>query len=289
MIVDPVFRLGRVHVGFTGLPLPLRSDSFLPQFLSEEAADISLDIYQDTDGTIPAPLIYENAFYRIYASNGRIWAENSAHGTLGTWGYSILHYDYVKPRLQLLSPTHACTLDQVISGMMMESLLLAREHALLHASVIEICGGALLFTAPSGTGKSTQAELWRRSRGAVIRNGDRALLHFENGRAIVSGLPYAGTSGICEQFDLPIHAVVVLCRGKENRAEELRPTEAVKCLLNQIALQPWHREDVQAALNLAARLTQCVPVLRLACLPDERAVDCLERSLKWNKPQRPGC
>ena len=53
-------------------------------------------------------------------------------------------------------------------------LLLPFSCVLLHASVIEYAGGAVLFSAPSGTGKSTQAALWARHRGAHIRNGDKA-------------------------------------------------------------------------------------------------------------------
>lgn len=273
-------RLGGVRVGFTGLTLPIREHSFLPQFSCGGAADATLHIYQDADGALSTPVIYEDAFYRVHASDGKVSAEVSAHGTLKTWGYAILHYDAVEPRLQLLSPTHSCTLDQVLSGMMMESLLLARGHAVLHASAIRVGSQAILFTAPSGTGKSTQAELWNQYRGAEVLNGDKTLLYFENGTAMAGGLPYAGTSGICKRFDLPIRAIVVLRQAKEDRRTELRPAEAVRCLLSQIVLQPWSREDVQSATELALRMAESVPIVRLDCLPEESAVACLERSLK---------
>lgn len=287
MITKTALRLGGVRVGFTGQVPPPQADSFLPRFLCGGETDVELHIYQDGNIAISGPVVYEDEFYRIHTLEGRIWAENSAHGTLKTWAYSILHFDETKPRLQLLSPTNTCTLDQIISGMMMESLLLAREHAILHASVIATEGGAILFAAPSGTGKSTQAELWRRSRRAEILNGDKALLHFENGTALVSGLPYAGTSGICKQFDLPVRAIVGLSQGKENHVEVLRPSGAVKALMSQIVLQPWRREDVESAMKLALRLVERVPIYHLACLPEESAVDCLERSLQWSKPQFP--
>ena len=157
-----VLRLGDVRVGFTGLTLPLRADSFLPQFSCGGTPDVTLHIEQDANAAFSAPVIYEDSFYRVHGSGREFSAEVSAHGTLKTWGYAVLHYDAVEPRFQLLSPTHTCTLDQVLSGMMMESLLLARGHAVLHASAIRVGGQAILFTAPSGTGKSTQAELWSR-------------------------------------------------------------------------------------------------------------------------------
>ena len=111
-------------------------------------------------------------------------------------------------------------------------------------------------------------------------NGDKALLYFKAGKPMAGGLPYAGMSGICKRFELPIRAIVVLRQAKENRLAPLRPAEAVRCLLSQLVLQPWRREDIQAALELALRLAESVPIFRLACLPEESAVSCLERSLK---------
>lgn len=51
----------------------------------------------------------------------------------------------------------------------------------------------ILFSGPSGIGKSTQAALWQRYAGAEIVNGDRALVRPDTGT--VSGVFYAGTSG----------------------------------------------------------------------------------------------
>lgn len=284
MPTDAVFSLGGVRIGFSGRVPPLSDGSFLPQFRAEGAPDVTLELYQDADAALDAPVIYEDSFYRVHRSGARVFAEVSAHGTLPTWGYSVLHCDERRPRLQILSPTCTCTLDQVLSGMMMESLLLARGRAILHAAVTETDGRALLFTGPSGVGKSTQAALWQAHCGAAVRNGDKALLRLADGQARVSGLPYAGTSGICERFDLPVGAIVTLRQAAQNRVERLSPAEAVKAILSQTALQPWNERDIQAALDLAAGLAARVPVFRLSGRPDAGAVACLERSLPWSTP-----
>lgn len=129
MPTDAVFSLGGVRIGFSGRVPPLSDGSFLPQFRAEGAPDVTLELYQDADAALDAPVIYEDSFYRVHRSGERVFAEVSAHGTLPTWGYSVLHCDERRPRLQILSPTCTCTLDQVLSGMMMESLLLARGIA----------------------------------------------------------------------------------------------------------------------------------------------------------------
>lgn len=274
--------MGGLTFAFTGWVPPMQEDSFLPAFLVRDGApDVTVEIYCDPDTEIPAPMLYQDEYCRVYTEKDRVWLENSAFGTMKTWAYSILHYDQGNVlRLQILSPTSTFKMDHVISGMMLESLLLTRERAILHTSVIAVDGQAILFTAPSGTGKSTQAELWRRHRNAEVLNGDRALLRLEKDATFACGLPFAGTSGICKNFTLPIRAVVVLEQAKKNQAERMQPTAAVRALLSQISLQKWNRQDIRLAMDITERLIERLPIYHLACLPDETAVDCLEKTLK---------
>ena len=79
---------------------------------------------------------------------------------------------------------------------------------------------------------------------------------------------------------LPIRAVVVLEQAKENQAERMQPTAAVRALLSQISLQKWNRQDIRLAMDITERLIERLPIYHLACLPDETAVDCLEKTLK---------
>ena len=52
----------------------------------------------------------------------------------------------------------------------------------LHSSYIIYHDKAILFTGPSGIGKTTQAELWRDYQGAEIINGDVTLIRKWDGR-----------------------------------------------------------------------------------------------------------
>ena len=75
-----------------------------------------------------------------------------------------------------------------------EQLLLEHRAFQLHASVIDWQGQGILFSAPSGTGKSTQADLWQTHAGATILNGDRAVIRWLDSQYRVYGSPYAGSS-----------------------------------------------------------------------------------------------
>ena len=79
------------------------------------------------------------------------------------------------------------TASAVLETIGTERLVGMAGGAILHSSFIEVGGKAVLFTAPSGTGKSTQAGLWRENRGAVVINGDRSVLRIIDSVPCASG------------------------------------------------------------------------------------------------------
>lgn len=159
-------------------------------------------------------------------------------------------------------------------------ILLGNGALILHASYIIWNGQAILFTAPSGTGKSTQAELWERHRGADIINGDRAVIRRKGHRLWAYSLPFAGSSGICSSRNAPLSAIVVLGQAKENRISRLSMISAVKHMYTQCALNRWNPEEAEAVSGILGEMARDIPVLKLDCLPDAGAVDTLEHYLK---------
>jgi len=162
-----------------------------------------------------------------------------------------------------------------------ETMLLAHDALLLHSSFIRLVSGCgILFSAPSGTGKSTQAELWRRCRHAEVINGDRAGLKRTNDTWTAWGLPYAGTSGIYRNDSASICAVVALRQSKTNAIRRLNPAQAIFYLYPELTLHRWEVVSVSQAMNLLTDLVSSVPVFLLECRADEDAVSLLENTLK---------
>lgn len=159
-------------------------------------------------------------------------------------------------------------------------ILLHQGGLILHASYIIWNDRGILFTAPSGTGKSTQAGLWAEHKEAEIINGDRAVLREKNGQMWAYSLPFAGSSGICVNRSSPVRAIVVLSQAVENSVWELAPTEAVKYLYSQCALNRWNREEVETVLGMLAKVVRKAKVLKLDCLPDRSAVEILSDYLE---------
>lgn len=149
----------------------------------------------------------------------------------------------------------------------------------LHSAYIVTRGGeGILFSGPSGIGKSTQAALWERFAGARTVNGDRALVRPVE--RTVGGVFYAGTSGICQNVTAPLRAVVLLGQAAENRVVRARPQEAFARLLSQCAYYEWDAASAARMTELAAQLVTNVPVWRMDCRADESAVRALEEAMR---------
>ena len=163
-----------------------------------------------------------------------------------------------------------------------EATLLAFDAILLHASLISWQGMGILFSAPSGTGKSTQADLWARLENAEILNGDRAALRKRDGVWRGYGLPYAGTSGIHRNESAPMKALVALRQAKENRIRQIRGSEAFRYLYPETTIHRWDRSFEEKAAGLLVEVLSDVPVFLLECRPDAEAVEILKDAVVQN-------
>lgn len=171
-------------------------------------------------------------------------------------------------------------LDPMFSSLLaLERRQMAYGGLILHCAFLVHRGEAILFSAPSGTGKSTQADLWARFRGTETLNGDRALIQKTGGRWHARGWPVCGSSGICENRDVPIRAVVMLSQAPENCARRLPPMQAFTRLYSQITVNRWDRQSQLQAMGLLEDLISSVPVYHLACTMDKTAVEALEQAL----------
>lgn len=165
------------------------------------------------------------------------------------------------------------------SSIPLAQLILPKKIVLMHASYVDVNGSAILFTAPCGTGKSTQAELWRVHRKAEVINGDKAGIFFKEGKAFAGGLPFCGTSGICHNKNLPLKAIVLLSQGKENLVKRLTGFEALQAVINNLYLDLLAPGEKQMCIDFVIELLEKVNVFSLECTPDERAIEELEKFL----------
>lgn len=157
--------------------------------------------------------------------------------------------------------------------------LTAHDALVFHASGIDCGGNGILFTAPSGTGKSTQARLWEKHQGALIFNHDRVAVTCSGGEAMGHGLPWGGGDDITLNHHVPLRGIIVLKQARENRIEQLSPSQAMPYLISYSYHPRWDSESMDRVCTVLERMISRVPVFRLACRPDSAAVDLVRSAL----------
>ena len=150
---------------------------------------------------------------------------------------------------------------------------------ILHSSYIKYRDKGILFTAPSGVGKSTQAKLWEKNKGAEIVNGDRTIIRKKE-KFMVYGSPYAGSSQIYKNIGTELEAIVVLRQGKTNNITRMNRKKAYLCLLSETSLSPSNKNTIDLQSKLLLELVETIPVYLLECLPDTGAVELLSSTLE---------
>ena len=185
-----------------------------------------------------------------------------------------IRIDYAEASIPDMNYSH-----NLIDLFSLEMLLLNYHGIIVHSSFIRWKNKGVLFTAPSGTGKSTQADLWVKYEQAECLNGDRTGLRKVDGEWISYGLPYAGSSGIYRNASSPLFAIVVLRQGKNNTISRMKSSDAFRALYPETLIHHWDTAFVSAAVSFISELVTEVPVYLLACRPDREAVDILRDEL----------
>lgn len=163
----------------------------------------------------------------------------------------------------------------VLDCIMLEHFVINNGGVLLHSSFIEFGGGAILFTAPSGVGKSTQARLWCELEGAELVNGDKSAVYTDS----VCGIPFSGSSGVQLNKSAKPLAIVYLSQAKENTARRLCGREAFVRLWEGCVVNLWNEKNVSTAMDTVNRIISEIPIYHLSCTKDGSSVGFLKNIL----------
>ena len=168
-----------------------------------------------------------------------------------------------------------------VSDVYLETLALQRKlaealfehHTLLfHGSVVAVDGEGYLFTARSGTGKSTHTRLWREAFGdrAVMINDDKPFLRLEEERTLAYGSPWRGKHGLGTNGCAPLKAICILERGAKNKIRPISATETLPMLMQQ-SHRPGKAEHYPVYMELLDRLAGATAFYRLECNMEPQA------------------
>lgn len=150
-----------------------------------------------------------------------------------------------------------------------EYVLKEKYGLIFHSSAIAVNGKAYLFTAPSGTGKSTHARLWRELLGnkAVMVNDDKPIIRYVDGAFYVYGTPWNGKHALDTNTRVKIEAICQIRQSKENSITQVSAKDMIPVMFNQ-TLRPSDAFSMENLLDLLDKLLQSVKLFRLDCNMD---------------------
>ena len=165
-------------------------------------------------------------------------------------------------------------------GQIFPTVAIKQDMLTFHGVLMEHEGKGIIISAPSETGKTTHAHLWRDNKNALIINGDRASCQKIKDTWTGFGLPWSGTSGEQINRSVPVTSLVILERGTENIAKRIIGLEAFMSSFPHILYPAWDVELTERSIDMLDDFLQHIPVVRLKCRPDIESVEVLNQLLE---------
>ena len=155
-----------------------------------------------------------------------------------------------------------------------------------HSSSLMLDNEGYLFTAVSGTGKSTHTALWRKlfKEKVVMINDDKPIIRKKDGVFYVYGTPWMGKSDIGNNVKAPVKAVYILQRGEKNSAERIQIGAVFKNIL-EATVVPTDRKNMENLLSLLDEFFSSVQLFLLTCNMDIEAAQVAYNASKNTSPQ----
>ena len=174
------------------------------------------------------------------------------------------------------------------SDLYLENLAILRKIAdiipeygtfLFHGSAVVLKDKTYLFTAPSGTGKTTHIRKWLKMLpGSYILNGDKPFIRLKNEQILVCGTPWRGKEGYGCNDMKPLGSVCIIEQDKENHICPLAAEEAFPILLNQTHLPEG---KLLTMIELIKTMISGTDIYKLSCnMEDEAAQLSIEAMVK---------
>ena len=140
--------------------------------------------------------------------------------------------------------------------------MLDYDTFLMHGAVIAVENRGFMFTAESGTGKTTHIRKWLQNlEKSYVVNGDKPLIKITEDQILACGTPWCGKERMGTNTMVDLKAIVLMERAIDNSINEISYNEAFTLLLQQ-TYRPNGTEKVFKTLRLISRLKEKVHFYR---------------------------
>lgn len=185
----------------------------------------------------------------------------------------LLSQDGSIARFYCTLPFHERLTEQLFHAARHAYLFIAQKMGgfVLHSSSVLYKNHAWLFSAPSGTGKSTMAAYWKQLFDTPILNGDLNLIRFSGDTPVVLGLPWCGTSQLYFPGTYPLGGIVLLKQGNQNTIHRLSLEEQQLSVSARLISPAWTGEHLSDNLQFSGDLLHKIPIFQYRFRKEENA------------------
>lgn len=253
--------------------------------------DLTFDLQENTVAAAPnkEPLIYstyltvyavEDGYFISYPNSGKVNAcyynQNRSHATI--YLSNQLNEASHSEMTTLMSGNQLSTIDFIFYVIRDIFFTWMQQKGILavHSSSLIYNDKAYLFSASSGTGKTTHTNMWVERYGVEILDGDVTAICIEDGEPIAYGLPWCGTSKLYLNKRVLLGGIIFLTRSCHNSVSKLTPFEAILRLAARCFTPTWTKELTNLNLSIAENLVAKTHCCLLSCLPNQEAVDTMK-------------
>lgn len=168
----------------------------------------------------------------------------------------------------------------ILGSLPLRNKIVFFDGLVIHASSIMLDNKGIMFSAPSGTGKSTHAGLWEKYLDAKVLNDDCPALRIIDKKVFVFGTPWSGSTDKFYNSSAELSAIIILEQSNINSIRRLEYDDIVQKLLPRCYLPYYDKNILNRALNNFENIVKLTPVYLLKCTPEKDAMELVYQSLK---------
>jgi len=171
--------------------------------------------------------------------------------------------------------------EEFFHGIREVFLYVAAMHGMvaLHSTSILYRDKAWLFSGHSGMGKSTHARLWAENFGTPLINGDLNLLAMEDGKPVIHGIPWCGTSEISNSKTYPLGGITLLGRATTNFTSELSLDQQILLVDQRLISHSWTPALFDQNLEVIKKIAPEILICKLCCTKDPEAAIVMRKRI----------
>lgn len=226
-------------------------------------------------------MIYEIAGLKVEMDPkyGRLIKQSESYRSSGEPVMMVKPNPYDKAHVVLSRPSEE-NLEYVCCSAAFCREIIPHGRFFLHASAVVYEGEAYLFSASSGTGKSTHTALWReRFPESYILNDDKPVICPGQEQITAWGTPFAGKTDLQVNRGVPLKGICFLKQGSENQIQQVSEDQALALMLEN-TYRPRSNDRMNQLLDMMEQVIMQIKIYEMSCTKELEAAELSYRVMK---------